>query len=195
MTYSVENGAKIHINIMELLVLEEIDKQLQLYPKKKRDYINKVEVATYALNRLPPLYASSCLGKEHQKRTANQKYKSQITLAVRRSFAAVERDPLRRSVPLISEQQAEYQVAKISLNKLEDLFKKQGIIASSQQLSWMNLVRIIYPLIMKTKSTSMAQHEKEFTTLTHLSNQLATELSQGSNSSKLQEKKDSQNLN
>ena len=63
MNYSIDSGAKVHVNIMELLVQNEIDKQLRLYPKKIRDYINKVEVATYALNRLPPLYASSLIGK------------------------------------------------------------------------------------------------------------------------------------
>ncbi|MDJ0661525.1 MAG: late competence development ComFB family protein [Crocosphaera sp.] len=187
MTYSVEKPAKIHINIMELLVIEEIEKQLQFYSKKKRDYINQVEVATYALNRLPALYASTYIGKEHQKRLGQQKYKSQIILAVRRALAAVERDPLRKSVPLVSENQAQYELAKIALKKLEQLFKKQGIIPNNQKLSWNNLQKIIYPLITKVKSQNIKRHEKEFGTLTHVSNQLATEQYKVARASKLKQ--------
>lgn len=179
MTYSVDSGAKIHVNIMELLVQEEIEKQLKLYPQTMRNYINKVEVATYALNRLPPLYASSFIGREHQKRTGQQKYKSQITLAVRRALAAIERDPIRQSVPLVSESQAQYELAKISLQKLETLFKKQGIIASDQKLSWNKLTRITYTLMTKAKSKKMKSHAREFEALTYVSNHLVTEPSQG----------------
>ncbi len=161
MNYSVERGAKIHVNIMEFLVQEEIEKQLKSYPKKIRDYINEVEVATYALNRLPALYASSYIGQEHQKRTGKQKYKSQITLAVRRALAAIERDPIKKSVPLVSESHAQYELAKISLNKLENLLKKQGIIANNQKLSWNNLNKIIYPLITKAQSKTIKKQDIE----------------------------------
>ncbi|MDJ0729203.1 MAG: late competence development ComFB family protein [Crocosphaera sp.] len=183
MNYSVDSGATIHVNIMELLVREEIEQQLKFYPKKLRDYINKVEVATYALNRLPSLYASTFTGKEYQKRTGQQKYQSQITLAVRQALAAVQRDPLRQSLPLFSESDAQYELAKISLNKLEKLFKKQGILANNQKLSWNNLIRIVYPLITKVKSKKMPRHEREFAALTYVSDHLATEISQGPRSS------------
>jgi hypothetical protein len=54
----------IHLNVMELLVNEEIERQLKPYPSKIKKYINKVEVATFALNRLP---AFCLLGKTHIK--------------------------------------------------------------------------------------------------------------------------------
>ncbi|CCQ54112.1 MULTISPECIES: late competence development ComFB family protein [Crocosphaera] len=181
MNYSIDSGAKVHVNIMELLVQNEIDKQLRLYPKKIRDYINKVEVATYALNRLPPLYASSLIGKEHQKRTGMQKYKSQITLAVRRSLAAIERDPIKKTVPIRPESYAEHDLAKESLDKLETLFKRQGILGDYQKLSWDNLYRVIYPLIAKLKYETIKRDELEFAALTDVSKQLSEELSQSYN--------------
>ncbi len=180
MNYSVDTGAKIHVNIMELLVQEEIEEQLQLYPEKMKNYINQVEVATYALNRLPPLYASTFIGREHQRRTGQQKYKSQITLGVRRALAAIERDPIRQSVSLVAENQVEYELAKISLTKLEKLFKNQGIMANNQELSWNKLTRIIYALITKAKSKKIKRHEKEFDRLTYVSNHPISELSPGS---------------
>ncbi|MGK7958024.1 MAG: late competence development ComFB family protein [Crocosphaera sp.] len=178
MKKSVDNGARIHINVMELLVREEIEKQLELYPTKMINYINKVEVATYALNRLPPLYASSFIGKEHQKRTGQQKYKSQIILAVRRALAAIERDPIRQSVPLVVDNPIQYESAKISLDKLEKLFKKQGIIANHQELSWNKLTRIIYSMISKAKSQKRGKYEKDLQSLSYVSNPLVTNLPQ-----------------
>ena len=134
-----------------------------------RDYINKVEVATYALNRLPPLYASSLIGKEHQKRIGQQKYKAQIILAVRRALAAIERDPLKQSVPIITESYAQQEFAEKSLEKLEKLLKEQGIIGNAQKLSWENLHRVIYPLIAKFKSHNLKREELALTTLTNIS--------------------------
>ncbi len=180
MTYSVDSGAKIHVNIMVLLVQEEIERQLQIYPQKMRNYINQVEVATYALNRLPPLYASTFIGREHQKRTGQQKYKSQIILAVRRALAAIERDPIRQSVALVAEKQVQYELAQTSLRKLEKMFKKQGIIANNQELSWNKLTRIIHSIMTKAKSTKMKSHEREFEALTYVSDHLVTEIAQRS---------------
>ena len=157
MNYPLDNIAKIHVNIMEILVKEEIEKQLKFYPKNIRNYINKVEVATYALNRLPPLYASSTIGKEKQKRIGKQKYKDQITLAVRRALAAIERDPLRKSTPLMSEDYAQYQLAENSLKTLENILKEYGVISNDQRLDWNNLNRVIKQLIAKTRTKKMTQ--------------------------------------
>jgi len=43
-------------------------------PPELADYINRVEVATYALDRLPPLYASSQEGRCHQRVRGKQEY-------------------------------------------------------------------------------------------------------------------------
>ena len=91
-----DKQAKCNKNVMEDLVHEEIVRQLRHYPKNLAGYINKVEVATYALNRLPALYASSHNGQSQQLQIARKKYKDQVVSAVRRAIAAVERDPLAR---------------------------------------------------------------------------------------------------
>ncbi|MDJ0600296.1 MAG: hypothetical protein QNJ37_15825, partial [Crocosphaera sp.] len=80
---------------------------------------------------------------------------------VRRALAAIERDPIKKSVPLVSESHAQYELAKISLNKLENLLKKQGIIANNQKLSWNNLNKIIYPLITKAQSKTIKKQDIE----------------------------------
>lgn len=54
-------------NVMEDLVSEEVRRQLVLMSPRLTRYIKRVEVETYALNRLPPLYACSREGWLHQK--------------------------------------------------------------------------------------------------------------------------------
>jgi hypothetical protein len=103
-----DKQAKCHKNVMEDLVYEEIVRQLRHYPKNLAGYINNVEVATYALNRLPALYASSQNGQSQQIQMARKKYKDQVISAVRRAIAAVERDPLRVSAPIVSDLENHY---------------------------------------------------------------------------------------
>ncbi|MEL7038713.1 MAG: late competence development ComFB family protein [Cyanobacteria bacterium J06592_8] len=93
------------INVMQILVLQEVDRQLKELSHNQAQYIKPVEVVTYALNRLPPLYASSQEGLGHQLKQAQNQYKPQITVAVRQGIAAVQRDPLRRSTPLALKKQ------------------------------------------------------------------------------------------
>ncbi|MDJ0510433.1 MAG: late competence development ComFB family protein [Crocosphaera sp.] len=147
MNHSLEDKAKTYINVMEDLVDQEIKKQLEFYPKNLKNYINEIEVATYALNRLPSLYASSILGKEKQKRIANKQYQSQIHLAVRQAFAAIQRDPLRKSNPILCEKMVQNEQAKTMLKKSEIILKKSGVISPYQNLSWDNLYRVIRGLL------------------------------------------------
>ena len=105
-------SAQTQQNAMELLVAEEIDSQICTYSTKLSQYINRTEVATYALNRLPPLYASSQEGLCWQQKRARKELKNQIQLAVKQGFAAVQRDPLRRSTPLIDSDRGKAQDAE-----------------------------------------------------------------------------------
>ena len=90
-------------NVMEILVAEEVDRQLRRCPSTLLDYVKAVEVETYALNRLPPLYAASQEGLEYQKDRARRDYGSNIQTTVRQALVAVQQDPLRRSTPLVTE--------------------------------------------------------------------------------------------
>lgn len=90
-------------NVMEILVAEEVDRQMRRCPSTLLDYVKAVEVETYALNRLPPLYAASHEGLEYQKQRALRDYGNKIKTTVRHAFSAIQQDPLRKSTPLVSE--------------------------------------------------------------------------------------------
>lgn len=98
---------KLYINVMETLVSEEVSRQLASLPERVSKYVKRLEVETFALNRLPALYASSEKGLQHQYDRALHEYKPQIVSAVRQAFAAVQVDPIRLSQPLHLNQEEE----------------------------------------------------------------------------------------
>jgi hypothetical protein len=91
---------RTYINVMELLVAEEVTKAIKKLPPRILKYLKQTEVETYALNRLPSLYASSEKGWQHQYEKAKRELYSQIKNAVQQALAAVQVDPIRSSEPL-----------------------------------------------------------------------------------------------
>ena len=90
-----------YINVMELLVAEEVEYQLRQLPTRVLKYVKPIEVETYALNRLPSLYAVSEKGWQAQYQKAKHELRNEIGRAVRQAIAAVQVDPLRASRPLV----------------------------------------------------------------------------------------------
>ncbi len=91
---------RIYLNVMESLVEREVERQFRHLSPHLARCLDPIDVATYALNRLPPLYASTEKGKIHQELAGEGKLKSNIETAVRQAIAAVQRDPLRQMTPL-----------------------------------------------------------------------------------------------
>lgn len=157
MKASVENIPQTYQNVMEVLVQEELEKQLKNCPETLVEYINKVEVATYALNRLPPLYASCEKGKNMQKVLGQKQYREEVKKTVRQALAAIQRDPLRVSIPLISEINEESHAANNALKNLQSLLEEQNLL-DYQELSWDNLVSIIQHALNKSAWTGVSIH-------------------------------------
>lgn len=141
-------------NVMELFVDEEI--QYQLANNKALSqmggYLNLREVATFALNRLPTLYASSMEGIERQKRKLKQQteLKRKIALAVSQAFAAVERDPLRRSTPLQEENKDTIEEAKKTISEL-------GTELPTEELAW--IVAFMESFLLNVKEKQVTNEE------------------------------------
>ncbi|NJM95947.1 MAG: late competence development ComFB family protein [Phormidesmis sp. RL_2_1] len=100
MSTSFLSAERAYTNVMERLVAEEVERQKTKLPPKLREYIKTVEVETYALNRLPALYASSEKGWQMQYEKASKTHAETVYKAVRQGIAAVQVDPLRASQPL-----------------------------------------------------------------------------------------------
>ncbi|MDJ0708640.1 MAG: late competence development ComFB family protein [Leptolyngbyaceae cyanobacterium MO_188.B28] len=109
---------RAYTNVMELLVAEEVDKQFSQLPPRVMKYVKRLEVETYALNRLPSLYASSEKGWQYQYDKAKREFDQQVSHAVRQAFAAVQVDPIRLSKPLPLSEGAESQIALQALREM-----------------------------------------------------------------------------
>ncbi len=144
----------IHRNVMELLVSDEIDRQIVRLPNNIRKFINTIEVATYALNRLPALYASSQQGFNKQKLKGRSQYSVKITQEVRKGFAAVQQDLLRNSTPLLAENEEEIEKsiaeAKAALKELADYLPEKD-------LTWKNIVKLVKPLLVELQQQDEAE--------------------------------------
>ena len=138
----------VHRNVMEVLVSEEINRQIVRLPSNIKKFINPIEVATYALNRLPALYASSQQGFNKQKIKGRSEYSVNITQEVRKGFAAIQQDILRTSTPLLSENDSEIdksiKEAQAALQELADYLPERD-------LTWKNVVRLVKPILAELK--------------------------------------------
>jgi DNA repair ATPase RecN len=139
--------SQTHKNAMELLVTEEIERQLKSLSSQDKDFINKIEVATYALNRLPSLYASSEEGISWQKRKGQKEYQTQITDTVREALEIIQKDPARFSTPLTSSEQQEMQEAKEALQELSEWLWMRQSELSQNNVSWRELIDFIKQIV------------------------------------------------
>ncbi len=101
---SLANGVKktmdLYLNALESLVAQEVERQLQNLPPALVAYINSAQAIAYALNRLPPLYATSEEGWNKQQQKAKTQLAQQIESAVKSGLNAVLQNPLKPSTPL-----------------------------------------------------------------------------------------------
>ncbi len=111
-------AGRAYTNVMERLVAEEVARQKAKLPPKLRKYIKTVEVETYALNRLPALYASSEKGWQMQYEKAGKANVDLVSKAVRQGIAAVQVDPLRASEPLSVKQNDESEAVLTSFRNM-----------------------------------------------------------------------------
>jgi Late competence development protein ComFB len=92
--------ANSYKNVMELLIDDEIDRQTCGYSQIEAQQFNRIEVATYALNRVPPLYASSKEGIERQYERGLSEFSDRITATVEQALRKIQQNPHPTTTPL-----------------------------------------------------------------------------------------------
>jgi hypothetical protein len=160
---NIGNGdIRAYENIMETLVHQEIHRQMTAMPEKLLKYIDASEVATFALNRLPPLYASSEQGKQRQAAKGESKLKQDVATAVRQALAAVQRDPLRNSTPLPPKEDPIQLEAKEILRDLEQLLRTSYVLkAEDPELTLENLKLSIAKALKRTAEKGIVDRRIE----------------------------------
>ena len=146
--------AEAYVNVMETVVLEEIKLQLtknQLH-HKMFEHINISEVAAFSLNRLPSHYASSIEGIERQKNIIkhDRQLSYQIRQVVHHALLTIEKDPLRKSTPIVNENQDTFTAAKEVLPEIDNSLPKE-------ELQW--IVSFMETFLTNVKNKQVNQHE------------------------------------
>jgi hypothetical protein len=149
---------KPYQNVMEIFVDEEIQYQLvhnKTVNPELLSELNLLEVATFALNRLPNLYASSTEGLERQKRQLKQNHnlKVKVATAVAQGFAAVERDPLRRSTPI----EAELDNSEDIIEQARKTLTKLGDTLPENELNW--LINFMEEFLARVGTEQISEEE------------------------------------
>ncbi len=111
-------------NALEELVIEEAKGQINRLPIATQQQVNLSEVVAFALNRLPPMYATTQRGWIQQRKRAHDEYGTQIVTAVRQAMIGIRRDPLRQSLPLPP---VEIETPARALAKLQRILNKDDL--------------------------------------------------------------------
>jgi len=135
-------------NAIEEIVIEEVQSQLTKAPQSQRNIVNINDVAAYALNRLPPMYATSQQGWSQQRRRAKTEFIGQIEVMVRRALVNAKPDVLRDVTPL-PEKETENQAG--ALVKLQQLF---GV----DDMTWRDLPAVLDNALMTVKLKSAVNY-------------------------------------
>jgi hypothetical protein len=96
----IDTQFSLYRNAMEPLAAQEIEQQMQSLPEDIIKSINKGEAIAYALNRLPPLYATTQEGWYWQQQRARETLQSLISQAASWAIIAVQRKTSKFSTPL-----------------------------------------------------------------------------------------------
>ncbi|WP_224408869.1 late competence development ComFB family protein [Oscillatoria salina] len=97
-----------YTNAMEPLVTEAVEQLLQTLPLSVVESINQAEAIAYALNRLPPLYATTEEGWYWQQAQAKETLLPQIFKAAHWGIKAAQKKHTRFPNPLSLSTHSEY---------------------------------------------------------------------------------------
>ncbi|MEM7554462.1 MAG: late competence development ComFB family protein [Cyanobacteria bacterium P01_A01_bin.84] len=127
-------------NVMETVVIEEVEEQLQILPPNIKKHIKAYDITAYALNRLPPLYATGKRGWHRQYNRGKKDLHSEVKKVVKEALIAVQKDPIRSDRLIDTEEE---RVAYMALQEVRWLLKRNDI-------SWENLGIILEQTLSDT---------------------------------------------
>ncbi|MDX1977784.1 MAG: late competence development ComFB family protein [Pseudanabaenaceae cyanobacterium bins.68] len=130
------------VNVLEGLVLEACDRQIQRLDPSYTRPISLEEVAAYALNRLPPLYATSEHGYRELRLRVKNELKADVIEKIREGIIKLTQSPMRKFLPPPFE--------KIDHQRDEAIAQLQTIL-QEPELTWEGLPEQIADILRQTR--------------------------------------------
>lgn len=130
------------INVLEEIVFRQIHLQIEDLRPELQQKINVAEVTAYALNRLPPLFATSIDGYKYQSDYALNKLKPQILQLIKYGIRTVTfvGDPLHDNSPLPNH---------VFINNAGVLHQLSTIL-NRKYLRWRDVPHVVKELVNKS---------------------------------------------
>ncbi|PZU99333.1 MAG: hypothetical protein DCE90_02120 [Pseudanabaena sp.] len=127
-------------NAVEEIVVVEVQEQIKHLSPTAQQAINLSEVAAFALNRLPVLYASTSRGWLQQRKRAHSEFQNQIVNAVKQALLGIKRDPLRQSTKIAA---SKVETPAHVLAKLQKLFRKSSLMWQQVPQAFQNTLDLV----------------------------------------------------
>jgi len=140
-------------NVLEDIVVSEAIAQMEAMGQ--RGISNLSEIAAYALNRLPPMYASTDRGWLQQLKRCQGELHQRIQSTVSQAIAGAKYDPLKQVAPLPEEN---IETPAHALAKLQKLLGKPN-------LTWQNMAQVVADTLDRTRREVRQIYEPEAATM------------------------------
>jgi hypothetical protein len=127
-------------NILESLVAAIVQRRIQRLDEKYQQKVNADEVAAYALNRLPPMYATTRRGLQNLRQKVKSEMTNQIIGFVKEALNKVIQSPERSLPPLPFE--------KFNLD-LENTLVQLREMLGREDITWQNVAEIVEECLKK----------------------------------------------
>jgi hypothetical protein len=141
-------------NAIEELVIQEVKAQIKSMNLILQTQVDISGVIAYALNRLPPMYATTQRGWSQQRKRAREEVSEQISGAVRQGILGIRKDILRVSQPLPAQ---ELETEARSLALLQRILHRPDLRWQELRLALQESVANIHDQGSATSHLSMAR--------------------------------------
>ncbi|MDY6938909.1 MAG: late competence development ComFB family protein [Cyanobacteriota bacterium] len=138
------NRFSTYYNVMEQLAAREVERQLRNQPSEVVRAVDSRQATTYALNRLPALYATTQEGWHWHHERAKTSLADSIAIAATRGIREAQRKSHHRSTPLPG-----HGTPEVVLEQLQELL-------GSDRLTWSNLAEVVEQALRKPEKSPLS---------------------------------------
>jgi hypothetical protein len=139
-----------YVNVLEKLVMDATERQLQRLDPEIGKQLTREEVSAYALNRLPPMYATSENGYRELRERVKVELKGEVVAKIRDGIVKMSQAPMRRFLPPPFEQ--------FDQQREEAIAELKALL--QEELTWQSLPEAIAEILRKTREGDMTWYHR-----------------------------------
>jgi hypothetical protein len=139
------------VNVLEVLVMEATERQIDRLEPDIAKLLTREEVSAYALNRLPPMYATSENGYRELRLRVKKELKGDVIIKIREGIVKMSQSPMRRFLPPPFEQFD---------HQREEAIAELKALLKEEELSWQSIPEVVAEILRKTRDGDMTWYHR-----------------------------------